>query len=206
MDDTDAVAETLWTSPRRGILGMEFCSILNAIIRADVDNEISSAVVIIRAINNRRVRRQDVSAVEKLVFPPGGILWRGGGFRDIYRTFFEGNTGKKIRVPGFLACSQDKVVAEEFCNRAHRAHPRALWKVMLDPRGETQLQYRCKHMAYVTKSLIIGEGEHLFAPYSVFTVVETEWAEEIMAPNKIVMLAAIDNSQEDEGLPLAPWY
>ena len=96
----------------------------NLSVRMLQDNEISSAVVIIRAINNRRVRRQDVSAVrgrvgvvvlaektsyecvcvcvqvEKLVFPPGGILWRGGGFRDIYRPFFEENTGKKIRVRG----------------------------------------------------------------------------------------------------------
>merc|ERR1711939_264003 len=106
---------------------------------------------------------------------------------------------------GFLACSHDKFVADHFCERAHRAHPRVIWKITLDPRGETQLQYRVKHMTLVSKSLVIGEEEHLFAPYSVFTVVETVWSAKISEEHNIVFLAANDNSEEPEDLPLAPW-
>ena len=40
--------------------------------------------------------------VQKLVFPPGGVLWRGGGFRDVHRAFFDQNMGKKIRVRGVV--------------------------------------------------------------------------------------------------------
>jgi hypothetical protein len=45
------------------------------------------------------------------------------------------------------------------------------------------------------------ESEFLFAPYSVFTVLEVEWG----YPHRVVLQAAADNKLEPEDLPLAPW-
>ena len=36
--------------------------------------------------------------IQVLSYPPGGLLWRGGGFRDVHRPFFEKNLHNKIRV------------------------------------------------------------------------------------------------------------
>ena len=36
--------------------------------------------------------------IQVLGYPPGGLLWRGGGFRDVHRAFFEKNLHSKIRV------------------------------------------------------------------------------------------------------------
>ena len=41
----------------------------------------------------------------------------------------------------------------------------------LDPRGEAEFRFRCKHVNYVSKSLFgDAEAEFLFAPYSAFEV------------------------------------
>jgi hypothetical protein len=62
-------------------------------------------------------------------------------------------------------------------------------------------------MSFVSKTLIGGENEYLFAPYSVFTLVSVKWsAKELIFPHEFTILAARDNKEEDEDLPLAPWY
>ena len=43
-------------------------------------------------------------------------------------------------------------------------------------------------------------------PYSVFTVAETLWSNQNSDAHHISLLAANDNAQEAEDLPLAPWY
>ena len=43
-------------------------------------------------------------------------------------------------------------------------------------------------------------------PYSVFTVDEISWANQNCDAHHISLLAANDNAQESEDLPLAPWY
>jgi hypothetical protein len=57
----------------------------------------------------------------------------------------------------------------------------------------------------VRKSLVDGEKEYLFTAYSVFTVLHVEWKDDDTL-SRIVLEAALDNSAEDEDLPLAPWY
>jgi hypothetical protein len=50
--------------------------------------------------------------------------------------------------------------------------PPVHWIFKLDPRGEKNPRYRCKHVNYLEKvTNVPGEEEYLFAPYSVFTVV-----------------------------------
>ena len=76
----------------------------------------------------------------------------------------------------------------------------------MDPAGEHDRARRCKHVNYVRKSLVDGEKEYLFTAYSVFTVLNVDWSDDDMAMSRIELEAALDNSAEDEGLPLAPWY
>ena len=61
-------------------------------------------------------------------------------------------------------------------------------------------------MTLVSKTLISGELEYLFAPYSVFTLVSVKWSDELVKPHKFTLRPVIDNKLEDEELPLAPWY
>ena len=55
--------------------------------------------------------------------------FRGGGFRDVHKTFFE--VGKSYRVPGFLATSIRSTTAMSFIRRADRTYPRILWCIMV---------------------------------------------------------------------------
>jgi hypothetical protein len=54
--------------------------------------------------------------------------------------------------------------------------------------------------------LLTGESEYLFVPYSVFTIVDFKWSTNKRVPHRVVLEAAHDNLDEDEDLPLAPWY
>ena len=86
-------------------------------------------------------------------------------------------------------------------------HPRAIWRVTFDPRGILDPDYRVKHMSFVSKTLIAEEAEYLFAPYSVFTLVSVKWsAAKVIKTHEFTIRAAHDNKEEDENLPLTPWY
>jgi len=210
LNDVDAVAEYLWTSSNTHKLveGMELCSVLNAVIRDDIAHEIKAATIIFRCINNRRVTRSDTTANLSIQsYPPKGETWRGGGFRKEYKSFFDGMVGKKYRVPSFLATSQLRKIAAGFALKASCGYtrPSAMWRIVFDKRGEEDIQYRVKHMTFVSKTLIKGENEYLFAPYSVFTLVSVEWSKKKDKSHEFTILAACDNKVEDEDLPLAPW-
>ena len=187
---------------------MELCSVLNAVIRDDVVEEIEAAIIIFRSINSRRIRRGKVSAgINAQSYPPGGETWRGGGFRREHRAFFERMIGKKYRVPGFLATSLRPEIAAAFAfktNMANPSHPSAVWRITFDPRGKKNPDYRVRHMTLVSKTLTGSENEYLFAPYSVFTLVSVKWSED--SAIKFSIRAARDNKEEDECLPLTPWY
>lgn len=206
VDEVDALAEFLWTSPKEGMLKMEFCSLLNLVIRQDQEKEIQSAVIIVRAINTRRVKRENIAKVLEMRFPADGLLYRGTGFRNGHKNFFDRNLGKQYRIPGFLATSSDREVAEIFLERADRNHPRVLWTVKLDPKGETDRTRRVKHMAFVSSTLVPGEGEYLFSPYSAFKITNIKWGNDLTRVHEIVLQPALDNTLEPEDLPLAPWY
>ena len=211
-NDVDAMAEYLWTSCEKHsiVKDMELCSVLNAVIRDDVAEEIEAATIIFRSINSRRVRRHNVGAsINVQSYPPKGETWRGGGFRREHRAFFERMIGKKYRVPGFLATSVRRDIAAAFAFKADMANPSypcAIWRITFDPRGKDFPQFRVRHMTLVSKTLIVGEHEYLFAPYSVFTLVSVKWNTGSTKPHEFTIRAALDNKEEDECLPLTPWY
>ena len=211
-NDVDSMAEYLWTSSHKHVIvqNMELSSLLNAVIRDDVAEEIEAASIIFRSINSRRVRRENVLAnINIQSYPLKGETWRGGSFRREHRAFYERMIGKKYRVPGFLATSARREIAVAFSFKAsmsHPSHPSAMWHVTFDPRGKDHPEYRVKHMALVSKTMIVGEYEYLFAPYSVFTLVSVKWSVELRRPHVFTIRAAEDNKEEDECLPLTPWY
>ena len=208
-NDVLAVAEYLWTSGKTHniVNGMELCSVLNAVIRGDVADEIQAAIIIFRSINSRRVARKNNHAtIDEQSYPKKGETWRGGGFRNEFQPFFEKVKGKKYRVPGYLATSNQQSVAAAFSFKVGKLLPRAMWRITFDKRGKNKPQYRVQHMSFVSKTLIPGEHEYLFAPYSVFTLVSVEWSSEWIEPHEFTLKAARDNMEEDENLPLTPWY
>ena len=93
----------------------------------------------------------------------------------------------------------------------------------MDPAGEHDSSRRCKHVNFVSHSLIVdaagnpAEQEYLFTAYSIFTVRAVTWGVG-GAPHRIELDAASDNAAAAEGgygrwatpagseeLPLAPW-
>ena len=80
-------------------------------------------------------------------------------------------------------------------------------KISQDRRGEGSSRYRCQHVNYVNKTNVPNEEEYLFSAYSVFTVKKVTWQANPTGsnPHVVELNAAIDNSEEPEDLPLAPW-
>jgi len=204
--DFNRLCEYMWTSAHKlkGIKAIEFCTILNDVIRDDIAEEVVHAAVIARAIN-----AQIISRVAHLVhdtmnkWPPGGVCWRGGGFKDEFRSFF---TPKRLyRIPAFLATAFDKAICDRFIRRmTDPSLSPVRWKIMLDPRGEKSYAHRCKQAGYVSCTHVPGEEEYLFCPYSVFTVKTVEWGDGI-EPHEITIEAFQDNRRAGPNLPLAPW-
>jgi len=231
--DVGSTAQYLWTSAQRHGT-TELCSILNRAIREDDPNATIHAVVFANAINMLLVEDRGVQPwlqkVFKQSYPYPGLLgkgiqrlvlklknplphsarycctWRGGGFRDVYRNFFE--LDKWYRIPGFLATSLDLNTALKFLRRRKKG-PRILWCILLDHRGQTKSEFRCKHAKFVLKTEVAGEMEFLFAPYSVFKVVRADFSPRDWSDRKahytVLIEAAIDNSVHKEDMELAPW-
>jgi hypothetical protein len=205
--EVGATAELLWTSLET-FLGMrehtkEFCALLNAAIRSDVARLMPCTAALVRAINALCVAGRKGEA--RAEFPPNGRTFRGTAFSNEHRRFFV--RGRKYRAPGFVATSFDEITALGFAVRhgLDLGKPAVMWEVRVEPAGEHDPTLRCKHVNYV-KGLVGGEKEYLFTAYSVFTVLHVEWNEDDKTLSRIVLKAALDNSEEDEGLPLAPWY
>jgi hypothetical protein len=113
----DSIAESavlIWTSAKRLTLApgttIEFCSLLNRILRENDPDLLPSACVVARGINLLCVMRRDES---KLLYPPGGESHRGGGLPLQHVPFFA--PGKKFRAPMFLATSFNIDVAFKCC-------------------------------------------------------------------------------------------
>jgi hypothetical protein len=116
----DSMAESavlIWTSAKRLTLQpgstIEFCSLLNRILREHDPDLLPSACEVVRGINLLCVTRHDET---KLLYPPGGESHRGGGLPLHHVPFFV--VDKKFRVPMFLATSFDEEVAYKCCLRA----------------------------------------------------------------------------------------
>ena len=130
----------------------------------------------------------------------------GGSFRNEFKPFFQHRKGKKYRVPGFLATSTHKAIAAGFAHKVRKDHPRAMWLVKFDKRGKLDPNYRVQHMSFISKTLVEGESEYLFAPYSVFTLVSVNWSGSLAKYHLFTIRSTLNNQDEDEDLPLAPWY
>jgi hypothetical protein len=182
---------------------IEFCSIINEIIRDDDKEKMKQTVKFCRVVNTLLVNRQKDKVWSNAKWPKDNVLYRGGGLPDDKRGFF--SAGKIYRVPMFLATSKNKVVSKNtFCKRAFdRDEPPVLWKFHLNEES------KCVHVNYIDKTNVPGEDEFLFVPYSVFTVRSPPiWKENPtwVDPHVVEVDVAIDNTFHNKDvLPLAPW-
>jgi len=85
---------------------IEFCSLLNRILRERDPDLLPPGCGVVRGINLLRVTRRDPSTMR---YPPGRKLHRGGALPLQHVSFF--TEGKKFRLPMFLATSFEEDVA-----------------------------------------------------------------------------------------------
>jgi len=207
-DKMEVAATRIWTSAQTlqcvaGSGGIEFCSLLNEVLRCDDAAMLQPACSIIRGINQLCVVRRKEKDQK---FPPSAITHRGGALPLQHLPFF--TAGKKYRVPMFLATSFNEMTAYGFWYRKFdEGQTPVHWVIHLDPAGQHNLMKRCKHVNLVSGSNVDGEEEFLFAPYSVFTVISVHVPPRPTDADPILIhiMAAIDNRHEAEDLPLAPW-
>ena len=190
-NDIAEIVQKMWTSTIE-LDGTELCSILNEALREDRRRGIYGLVHFARAIN-----QLCVSVPPSPPFPPNNVCFRGGGFNNEYRGFFVSK--RKFRQPAFLATSFSLDIASGFIERSAE-FSKVLWSVHIDPAE------KCHHVNLVRNSVADHEQEYLFAPYSTFSVIRSTWTSGTVSdPHRIVLLAAVDNKNEPEDLPLAPW-
>ena len=168
--------ELLWSSNLRfegmGDHARESCSLLNAAIREDLDELASPTASLTRGINALCLQGREDAA---LPFFADGEVYRGTGFDDTHRAFFEVD-----RVPGFLATSFSEAKAREFLHRAQVVGQQASCALgcVGPPRGPARfdqaLQARELRRAFSGRRGR-GESECLFTAYSIFTVRRVTW-------------------------------
>jgi len=202
LDEVPAAAMRIWTSSQTtNDIDTEFCSILNSFIRNDHEGQMQNVVKYCRSLNSLLVNRRSDKAWNEKKWPDDNKLYRGGGFPDHHKSFFQ--EGKMFRVPMFLATSEDKKVSTRFCEMAYdKGFSPVRWTLHLDK------EHKCKHVCYVDRTNVPGESEFLFVPYSCFTVKSVRWQEDpnYITPHEIELEVAVDNRFHDKKvLPLAPW-
>jgi hypothetical protein len=131
-DQVADMGQKVWTSQKK-LEGREFCSIVNELIRTDAlftDEVADQAAILAHAINRNVVTRSVEYDVPWPSGPKGGagpistmkdVCFRGGGFCDTAATRDFFGAGRKYRVPGFLATSYNKYIAEHFIQRVRPA-------------------------------------------------------------------------------------
>ena len=120
--------------------------------------------------------------------------------------------------PGILETFSEFIPAQRVFNFMDRAEaqgcPVVQWRIEFDPRGDPHGdnlgKHRCKHVNQLRVTHVPGEHELLFQAYSTFSVKSVQWSTVTPAtaanPHHITLVPAIDNAQESNELPLAPWY
>lgn len=188
-------AQRFWKSFDQNCAGREFCRMINQATRS-ADLAVARPVACVaRAINFSLVN-----------VDPGfsGTCWRGGGLPYRYKSFFELHKGQKIRIPNYFAtASKDGEVVNKFLGFAKQDNfPCVKWEIDITTHVGS-------HVKFIENSAEGLEDEHevLFVPYWVFTIVNIVWSANPTPdnPHRIKMLAAEDNSSQEEDLPLAPW-
>ena len=135
-----------------------------------------------------------------------------------HRAFFA--PGVAYRAPAFVATSSSEAVARlSFLASPPFPPPSAeqrppfqehtLWKFHFD--CELPESVRCRHVNFIPSdlSMVGGEDEYLFVPYSCFTVCQVRWQEGATSadhPHVIEVQVAPDNKRMPEDLLVAPWY
>ena len=217
-NDVASTAERFWTCPfRYGGNGAELCAILREALTDDHPQLTPHAAKFFRSLNTRLVIRGPAAA-DRAGFPEGGILYRGAAIADKHLNFYR-IEGRKFRVPTALATAYkertpDGRGAQFFLESAWRHHesngatrPGVMFRIQVDPRGEHDVNFRCKNAALIVKRLGVGEEfEYLFSPYSVFTVTRfvASPTPNYVTPHVVYLRAATDNALEPSELPLAP--
>eukprot|EP00729_Bicosta_minor_P005202 gene5202-26196_t len=224
-----AAAQRMWTSAQKFRNTTELCSIINGAIRSDAEALVRPAAKLARGINQLCIARRseidicsdsgggDASSNDGTValkFPPSGLTYRGAILPTCHVAFY--TVGKQYRIPGYLATSFAEKVAKSFSKRAWQAEknsasgeqPAIIWVVQVDPAGEDDEEELCQNANYIANTLVPGEDEYLFVPYSAFTVTKVELSPtpNYKKPHRIYIEAAGDSLLEPEDLPLAPWY
>ena len=134
---------------------------------------------------------------------------------ESYRGLFSVGRQYMYRQPCFLATSFSEGSAEYFRQMAQaKGFPTVTWVIRVDPASEHDVAKRCKHVNFVTHSLVPGEQEYLFT----VPLHDVTWGVG-GAPHLIELDAASDNKAGAEGgqgrwatpagseeLPLAPWH
>jgi len=189
---------------------------VNELIRRDDPEAIIHVVMFARMVNTMLVTQRssvagNIESKRSSGFPPKGTTWRGTGFDDTHKPFFDQHmsSGLPFRIPGFLATSFKKSMAEYFIRIQPPGMQTVLWRILVDPQGRNDLNRRCQHVAFVAKTHVRGEQEYLFTPYSVFYVRHIKWSTAdagTVVPHEILLTAEQNNKAHSEELPLAPWY
>jgi hypothetical protein len=95
---------------------------MNESLREDYLSEMPSLAILARSINHLCLVRDNLS---KQKFPPDDCTYRGGELPPRFFDFFA--VGTKYRVPGFLATSFQKSVAQNFlASKCESATPERL--------------------------------------------------------------------------------
>ena len=208
--NVSAAAQRLWTSTQKledvpPQHHAELCSMINRALRDDAEDVMPSLAVLVRGINVLCITRRKPS---ELKLPPAMRTFRGGELPMEHVEFYRRRVGQKYRVPGYLATSFSERVAYGFLyNKFAEGKTPVKWIVEMDPRGRDDPVFQCKQVNFVDTNTL-GEEEFLFAPYSVFSVLEVRVPALPSDDDPVVvrLLAAVDNLKEDEELDLAPWY
>lgn len=123
-------------------------------------------------------------------------------------------TGKVYRVPGLLATSMFKGVANTFMgsDRMSSSCEKVLYIVLLCRNRETgklESDKQPNHLAFIDFSETPGEYEFLFSAYSAFRVHSVKRSSKptnMNFPHEITIVACLDNQDEDQDVPSAPWH
>lgn len=207
LNEVPRLALKLWTSAviQKGF-GREFCSLLNEVVRNDAGEEVfAHAMTLTRLMNTLLVDRRPSQAGSGTPMPPDCQTFRGTGIP--WEEVQKFSIGLSYRASMFLATAFKKNRAANFLKKVRAPLVPVLFIFNLDE------DFGCDHALYLEGlTLVPGEGEYLYTPYSVFTVVGVEipasepssikWSKPVI----ITLAVAPDNSAEPEDLPTMSWH
>eukprot|EP00930_Biecheleria_cincta_P046698 TRINITY_DN32244_c0_g1_i1.p1 TRINITY_DN32244_c0_g1~~TRINITY_DN32244_c0_g1_i1.p1 ORF type:complete len:450 (-),score=67.35 TRINITY_DN32244_c0_g1_i1:585-1853(-) len=205
-EPVEMVVERLWTCAAN-CCGAELCHMLNLLLCMDTD--VQQAALFVRALNTFCVTGAGRgSALQPVQWPQDNIVFRAGGLPKEHRIFFDemckaGGDPKyrgKYRAPRVLPTSFE--YREEFALRPGQTEDPVKWIIRL-PESR-----KCHQANYVTNRAdgVPDEREFLFAAYTVFVVHKVAWSDRPWEkPHEIILAVPVDNRDEPDDLPIAPW-